>query len=98
MIKNNNKQKTNTKTSNYVIQNKLELWSSFLLAFFKLTKTKQQIIIKEKKTKRECDEFRKGDIVGRARDRESESEERMSPRGEAKQEKGTHEKERERES
>lgn len=42
MIKNNNKQKTNTKTSNYVIQNKLELWSSFLLAFFKLTK-KQQI-------------------------------------------------------
>lgn len=41
------------KPSNYVIQqNKLELWSSFLLAFFKLTKqkkTKQQIIIKKRK-------------------------------------------------
>lgn len=36
------------KPSNYVIQqNKLELWSSFLLAFFKLTK--QQIIIKKRK-------------------------------------------------
>lgn len=45
MIKNNdykqNKQK-NTKTSNYVIQNKLELWSSFLLAFFKLNREKKK--------------------------------------------------------
>lgn len=52
---------------------------------------KQQIIIK-KKTKRECDEFRKGDIVAHAREREkarAKREKRMSPRGEAKQEKGT---------
>lgn len=56
------------KPSNYVIQqNKLELWSSFLLAFFKLTKKKNKTTNNNKETKRECDEFRKGDIVASGR-------------------------------
>lgn len=61
------------KPSNYVIQqNKLELWSSFLLAFFKLTKQKNKTTNNNKETKRECDEFRKGDIVASGRTQERE--------------------------
>lgn len=96
MIKNNNKQKkTNTKTSNYVIQNKLELWSSFLLAFFKLTK--QQIIIKNKR-KENVMNFEMV-ILRRAREKESESERKRECRREAKlNKKKGHTKERARKS
>lgn len=62
------------------MQNKLELWSSFLLAFFKLTK--QQIIIKNKR-KENVMNFEMV-ILRRAREKESESERKRECRREAK--------------